>query len=275
MAIPDWVRDHLACPGCTTPLASALTLGRCSGCSFVFPIPSSTLIDLRGGGDQDARWRARQEFMEREYDLLLDDGDHAARAFEIDYRNIAGILRECSGRILDVGGGIGITREWLPSEADYLLLEPSAMWADSRWLAWTDRFPCLKRPPVHVRAFAESLPFLSNTFDVVLHLWTLNHVIDARRGVREGLRVLRRGGRLIAVLEEMPRSWSDVWNAAGTTLGKRARAVTDKVTAIIRPAPLQADHIAVRETVLTKGAGARVISRAWTGPYLTFILEAE
>ena len=79
--------------------------------------------------------------MEREYDALLDDGDHAARAFENDYRNIAHILRDCRGRVLDVGGGIGVTREYLPANHRYVLVEPSDLWRDPRWQAWADRQP--------------------------------------------------------------------------------------------------------------------------------------
>lgn len=275
MLIPEWLRARLVCPACTAPLESGLTRGRCPGCGLEFPVPTSTLIDLRGGVEPDPTWHARQQYMEREYDLLLDDGDHAARAFEIDYGNIAGILGECTGRILDVGGGIGITREWLPSGTDYVLLEPSFMWSDSRWLAWTERFPCLSRPPVHIRAFAESLPFSADTFDVVLHLWTLNHLVDGTRGVHEGLRVLRSGGRLVAVLEEMRPAWRDLWTVTGTTLRARGRVALERLVAMTRPAPLQPDHVAVSERVLTRAMGARVLYRGWTGPYLTVVLKAE
>jgi SAM-dependent methyltransferase len=213
--------------------------------------------------------------MEQEYDTLLNDGDHAARAFQNDYRTIAGILAECKGRVLDVGGGIGITREWLPSEEDYVVLEPSELWSDARWLAWSDRFPSLTRPAVHFRGFAEALPFARGTFDVVLHLWTLNHVGDATLSVQEGLRVLRPGGRFVAVLEEARLTWRDVRaKHTDATLAQRGRHAIRVLAAMARRPPLQPDHAVVDETVLTKAAGARLVSRDRVGPYLAVVLEA-
>lgn len=275
MRIPGWLSASLACPRCGVPLGNGLAAGRCPGCLLAFPSPAATSIDLRGDRDPDSGWCARQQHMEREYDTLLDDGDHAARAFENDYRTIAGILRECTGRILDVGGGIGVTREWLPADDDYVLLEPSDLWRDRRWLAWSGRFPSLTRPVVHVRAFGEALPFSSGTFDVVLHLWTLNHMADPTTAVREALRVLRVGGRLVAVLEEARPGWRDVTAASGDSVIGRARAAAQRFAAMARPLELQPDHIAVNETLLTRAAGARLVSRRWTGPYLTVVLESR
>ena len=213
--------------------------------------------------------------MEREYSSLLDDGDHAARAFENDYATIAGLLRECGGRILDVGGGIGVTREWLPSDTDYVLVEPSDLWRDARWLSWNHRFPSIIRPVAQVRAFAEALPFAAGTFDVVLHLWTLNHVADVPLSVREGLRVLRRHGRFVAVLEEARPTWRDIVGAgAAATQAERVRHVLRTLDAITRRPPLQPDHAFVNEKVLTRAARTRLVSRHWSGPYLTIVLES-
>jgi SAM-dependent methyltransferase len=183
--------------------------------------------------------------MEREYDALLDDGDHAALAFENDYRGIVEILRACAGRVADIGGGIGVTRHWLPGGVRYVLVEPSEMWRDRRWQRHAGRFPCLAEPAVAVRAVAEALPFAAASFDAVLFLWSLNHVRDVTRSVREAHRVLRRGGRLLAVLEDM-----------------------------LPGASLQPDHVAVAEHQLTGVPGLRVIGREWFASYLVLHLQS-
>jgi len=48
-------------------------------------------------------------------------------------------------------------------------------------------------------ADVQSLPYADASFDVVLALWMLYHVPDLDRGLREVRRVLRPGGRLVAV----------------------------------------------------------------------------
>jgi len=45
----------------------------------------------------------------------------------------------------------------------------------------------------------EDLPFADETFDVAVANWMLYHVPDVDRGVSELARVVRRGGRLVAV----------------------------------------------------------------------------
>jgi len=45
----------------------------------------------------------------------------------------------------------------------------------------------------------EDLPFLDETFDVAVANWMLYHVADLDRGVSELARIVRRGGRLVAV----------------------------------------------------------------------------
>ena len=207
MHIPAWLSACLACPRCRAPLKSSVMPGRCPTCQLELPAPTVTSIDLRGDREPGPGWRSRQQYMECEYDHLLNDGDHAARAFQNDYRTIAGILRECEGRILDVGGGIGVTREWLSSDEGYVLVEPSDLWSDSRWFAWASSFSCLARPTVQHPRVCGGVAVQSRYFDVVLHLWTLNHVADVALSVREGLRVLREGGRFVAVLEEAQPTW--------------------------------------------------------------------
>jgi hypothetical protein len=66
--------------------------------------------------------------METSYDELRRDPVEAARAFGFDYAPLAPVLLALRGRVLDVGGGLGVTRHWLAPGVSYTLVEPSASW---------------------------------------------------------------------------------------------------------------------------------------------------
>jgi len=210
--------------------------------------------------------------MEREYDVLLDDADHAAEGYENDFRGIADLLAQYRGRILDIGGGTGVARHWLREVSEYVLLEPSLMWRDPRWARLCTRFPCLGRSCPAVRAYAEAIPFADGRFDVSLCLWSLNHVASPRQAIDEALRVLKPRGRLLAALEDMPPSWSDLRSQAYPHAAGR-RAFVAKLRASVVGWPRQADHVAVAEHLLLRARGSRVQRREWRGAYLTFELE--
>jgi SAM-dependent methyltransferase len=262
----------LTCPACRTPLQSTLGALACASGSHVYPQTDPACLDIRHAVAPDPGWITRQNWMEREYSELLDDGDHAAVGFENDFRDIAALLQGYRGRILDIGGGIGIARNWLASDEDYVLLEPSLMWRDARWSRFIDRFPCLARPCVHIRAFAEALPFATGTFDAALCLWSLNHVASVHAVLNEALRVLARGGRLLVVLEDSEPSWSDLLSGGYSNSGAMRLAIL-KLLKPTRPWPLQPDHVAVPRRALLSAAGARVLRREWRGLYLTVELE--
>jgi SAM-dependent methyltransferase len=217
-------------------------------------------------------WQARQAWMEREYESLLEDADHAAEGYENDFRGIAELLGRFSGRVLDIGGGNGIARHWLPDAADYMLLEPSLMWRDPRWTRLSTRFPCLGRSCPTVRAYAEAIPFAAGRFDAALCLWSLNHVASPRQAIDEALRVLKPCGRLLVTLEDMLPSWGDLHSKAYPH-ATGPRAFFAKFTAPVAGWPRQADHVAVSERLFLQARGSRVRQRAWRGAYLTLELE--
>jgi SAM-dependent methyltransferase len=230
---------------------------------------------LRAGAPDT--WQARQDRMEREYQELLEDGDHAARGFENDYGAIAPLLASYRGRIVDIGGGVGVTRHWLPRPSSYVLVEPSMMWRDKRWSAFANRFPCLRERPAHVSAYGESLPFSDATFDVALCLWSLNHANDPARAVREAMRVLVRGGRLLIVLEDSEPSWGDL-RRGDYPSGDDGRSAATAWRKLVRPVvgwPVQHDHVAVSERAVINAARGRLIRRGWVGLYLTLEFAAE
>ena len=94
-------------------------------------------------------------------------------------------------RVLEVGCGRGEAAEWIAREtgAEVVAVDQS------------ERMVELARARgVDARAGdVQELPFEDESFDVVLAAWMLYHVADLDRGLAEIARVLRPGGRLVAV----------------------------------------------------------------------------
>lgn len=272
------LRDLLACPRCTGQLALRTPLIRCDGCGAEYPQERDDCVDLlvpEALGASERDWAARQEEMEAWYrDMVRSDWSRAC--FANDYGPFASILQRYEGTILDLGGGAGVTRHYLPSQARYVVVDPSTMWLGGEWGSLADQFPCLAAPPAFVHGNGEALPFRSGAFDVVLAFWTLNHASDPARLFRNVARVLKPGGVFLAVLEDMEPRWADLLRPDMKRQGATAiaRLAGRKLAAAApgRAWPVQHDHIRIREADLRQWTGAEfdVAWRAWVGQYLTY-----
>jgi demethylmenaquinone methyltransferase/2-methoxy-6-polyprenyl-1,4-benzoquinol methylase len=114
-----------------------------------------------------------------------------------------------SGRILDLGGGTGrVTRELIASSPHITIADRSfGMLSVANRTIKVNLTLCQ----------AETLPFASNSFERILLIDTLHHVIDAKKSLIECIRVLKQhglliiqepdieqwGGRLIALFEKL------------------------------------------------------------------------
>jgi len=65
-----------------------------------------------------------------------------------------------------------------------------------------------------LQADIEELPFADGSFDVVMSNWTLYHLPDLGRGVREIARVLRPGGRFVGAYNRAGHL-EELWQAIG------------------------------------------------------------
>lgn len=97
------------------------------------------------------------------------------------WRALEAALATCRGRVIDIGCGLQPYRPMLgPGVTEYV---------------GVDREHELTKPTVV--GSAESLPFPDESFDVALSTQVLEHVPEPERALREAVRVLKKGGRLI------------------------------------------------------------------------------
>jgi SAM-dependent methyltransferase len=123
---------------------------------------------------------------------------YAEGAAGIDAREIVvdAVAEVRPSRILEVGCGEGELAERLMAELD---VEVIAIDQSDR-MAELTRARCVDARVADVQA----LPFADDSFDVVVAAWMLFHVPSLDRALREIVRVLRAGGRLVATT-----NWSD------------------------------------------------------------------
>ena len=140
------------------------------------------------------------------YAGIATDPVQAVRILEDDHVPVAPLLALLDGVVLDVGGGMGIARQYLSEDVEHVVLDPRLEWRQDDWTSLSGYFPHMTRGSLFVRGIAEALPFGDGDVDAVIALCSLNHVQDAERAVSECSRVLRPGGTMIALLEDLDRS---------------------------------------------------------------------
>jgi SAM-dependent methyltransferase len=139
-------------------------------------------------------------------DAYYDDPliDAAKRYWgSLEWAEIRELLGKARGSALDVGAGRGIASYALAREGfDVTALEP-----DGSSLVGAEAICSLARESglrINViREFSETLPFTDAQFDIVFARAVLHHTKDLATACREFARVLRPGGRLIAIREHV------------------------------------------------------------------------
>jgi len=93
------------------------------------------------------------------------------------------------GRLLDVGGGTGRVACGLRADVDEIVIADVSL----GMLRQSASFPGLQA----VGGYSESLPFPGASFERVIMVDALHHVINHAKSARELLRVLKPGGRIV------------------------------------------------------------------------------
>lgn len=109
-------------------------------------------------------------------------------------------------RVLEVGGGEGELAERISKE-----LKAELVGVDQ-----SERMVELQQAKgIDARiGDVQDLPFADGVFDVALAAWMLYHVPDLDRGLSELARVLKPGGRLVAVTNSLDH-FQELWDLAG------------------------------------------------------------
>lgn len=102
-----------------------------------------------------------------------------------------------SGTIIDVGGGHGAVREFLPDTTRFVSVDPFLNCQDFVAPAKKQAYSCLSKPLNFIAACAEFLPFQSASFDWVHMRSMLDHVHSPDLALLEARRVLKANGRLV------------------------------------------------------------------------------
>jgi SAM-dependent methyltransferase len=271
----------LVCSLCKEGLRTSDHMLCCTACRAEYPRLSDGIVDMMPPGwseERAADWASRQHEMEAWYRGLIADTALAVQCFENDYRPFEPSLATLAGSILDIGGGNGVARHFLPTGVGYTVIDPSLDWLGAEWHALGGSYPCLEDRPSFVRGVGEHLPFPAASFDHALSFWSLNHARHPERVLHEAARVLRPGGRLLLVLEDMAPRWLDLPRLFGVHRDPEARRALVRAKLLcslgVREWPIQDDHVRIRERDLRGWITGRfrVARRAWIGQYLTYEL---
>lgn len=160
-----------------------------------------------GTWEQAIEWvRTQPEYHKLLIDAYYDDplADAAERYWRSDeWRGVRKWLPNAPGRALDVGAGRGIASYALARDG----FQVNALEPDGSSLVGAQAIRALAAQTglaIDVtQEFSERLPFADQQFNVVFARAVLHHTKDMAAACREFMRVLKRGGVLIAVREHV------------------------------------------------------------------------
>jgi SAM-dependent methyltransferase len=148
-----------------------------------------------------SEWKTGQSAYEA-YEVGSANYNNAVSAYkaEIDYDRPTYEHFRMDGTLLDVGGGVGIVREFLPPTVRFVSIDPYVSCVHEIPAAKKTAYSCLSKELNFIAAMAEFLPFLSSQFDWVHMRSMLDHVQVPDLALLEARRVLKDGGGILVGL---------------------------------------------------------------------------
>jgi SAM-dependent methyltransferase len=184
--LDKWVLDILADPVSKLPASPALV-------GF-----NGSVVDARRHLKNTAgfkNWNEGQSFYEEWNRRTLED-------YQTEIDGVAPVYDHIrmSGRVLDVGGGAGTVRHFLPPGTDFVSVDPFVDYQSGIAAQKREAYPCLSQHLNFIAACAEFLPFQAASFDWVHMRSMLDHVQSPDLALMEARRVLKPNGRLVVGL---------------------------------------------------------------------------
>lgn len=107
------------------------------------------------------------------------------------------------GKLVDVGGGWGLFRQWWkPSKSDFYLVHDPGV---ERFLRGPHKLhykhykKAFSIPMNFVEGYGEKLPYKDKTFDTWINMAALDHCIDTDKVMQEAYRILKPKGTVIVI----------------------------------------------------------------------------
>jgi ubiquinone/menaquinone biosynthesis C-methylase UbiE len=181
--LEEWVINILADPISKLP-ATAESIGTCDDI-----IDARRYLKNTAGFDS---WQHGQDFYEAWDTRTIEDYKTEIEGVAPVYEHI-----KMGGRVLDVGGGAGTVRHFLPNGTHFVSVDPFIDFRKGIDPQKQQAYPCLSEHLNFIAACAEFLPFQSASFDWVHMRSMLDHVQSPDLALMEARRVLRPGARLV------------------------------------------------------------------------------
>jgi SAM-dependent methyltransferase len=200
-SIDDGLIHRIVCPLCKSGLEWTSVEATCGLCSQRFRASDNLWSFLlqypEGLSAMNHAWKHGQDAYE-EWAHGLDDDYERELAEADEVREIYTEEFSLFGSVLDVGGGDGRLRHYLPEGTLYVGIDPypALLYVDQR-PNLQRVYPVLKEPCFFLQGTAEHLPFAPESFDFVHMRSVLDHLSDPFLPLFESRRVLRPGGRLM------------------------------------------------------------------------------
>ena len=137
-------------------------------------------------------WNKGQIFYESWSERTLED-------YRAEIDGVAPVYNHIrmNGRVLDVGGGAGTVRHFLPESTEFVSVDPFIDYEKGIGPLKRAAYPCLGRHLNFIAACAEFLPFQAGSFSWVHMRSMLDHVQSPDLALIEARRVLKPDGRLV------------------------------------------------------------------------------